>query len=349
MLKVLIVDDERLEREALRKVLLDHSNQFVIMGEVSSANDALLLIRNMNPDVVILDEKMPGMSSEMATELIMHEFRDLSIVLMKEYSDNETSKHGTMSLRKPIRPAHLLAVLEKLGQDREIPYDVTELLEKLLQRIREEDYKESKELVGEFMDSNQKTNWNKDIQTSFITFLHNMRTIYKEKNIVLPPFSQNNLDVTSFDKAAAFLYEWIDDLFTKIINQNKPEDRKQIQCALNYIEKNCHHGVTLEEVAEHVHLSPHYLSRLFKKELNINFVNYVSERRINLAKEMLEKTDMPVINIALELSFHEPNYFSKVFKKSTGMTPSEYRRQIEDKGKNLLKRNYYIPNGKWYI
>ncbi|MGG7620032.1 helix-turn-helix domain-containing protein [Bacillus coreaensis] len=349
MLKVLIVDDERLEREALRKVLLGHSNQFVIMGEASSGDDALLLIRNMNPDVVILDEKMPGMSSEVATELIKKDFRDLSIILMREYSNNETSKYGTMSLRKPIRPTHLLAILEKLAQDRESPYDVTELLEKLLQRIREEDYKESKELVGRFIDSNQKANWNKDTQKSFNTFSQNLRTIYIEKNIDLPPFFQNNLDGTSFDKASALLYEWIEDLFTKIINQNKPEDRKQIQGALNYIEKNYQRGVTLEEVAEHVHLSPHYLSRLFKKELNINFVNYVSERRINLAKEMLEKTDMPVINIALELSYHEPNYFSKVFKKSTGMTPSEYRRQIEDKGKNLLKRNYYIPNGKWYI
>lgn len=41
---------------------------------------------------------------------------------------------------------------------------------------------------------------------------------------------------------------------------------------------------------------------------------------------MLLNTDVPIINIALDLSYHEPNYFSKVFKKSTGMTPTEYRR-----------------------
>jgi two-component system, response regulator YesN len=349
MLKVLIVDDERLEREALRKILLNHSNKFVIMGEASSANDALLLIRNMYPDVIIMDEKMPGMSSELATELIIKEFPNMSIILLKEFSENESSKQSTLSLRKPIRPSHLLALLEKLAQAKERPYEIAEVLEKLLQRIREEDYKESKELVGEFMDTTRKANWNKDTQLALTTFLHTIRSIYEEKDIALPPFSKNSIDITSIDKASAYLYEWIEDLFTKIINQNKPEDRKQIQCALNYIEKNYQRGVTLEEVAEHVHLSPHYLSRLFKKELNINFVNYVSERRINLAKEMLEKTDMPVINIALELSYHEPNYFSKVFKKSTGMTPSEYRRQIEDAGKHLLKRNYYIPNGKWYI
>ena len=42
---------------------------------------------------------------------------------------------------------------------------------------------------------------------------------------------------------------------------------------------------------------------------------------------MLANTDVPIINIALDLSYHEPNYFSKVFKKSTGMTPTEYRKE----------------------
>ena len=44
---------------------------------------------------------------------------------------------------------------------------------------------------------------------------------------------------------------------------------------------------------------------------------------------MLLNTDVPIINIALELSYHEPNYFSKVFKKSTGLTPTEYRKQYK--------------------
>jgi two-component system, response regulator YesN len=289
------------------------------------------------------------MSSEMATELITKEFPNMNIVLMKEYSVSETTKSKANVLRKPIRPSLLLEMLEKFAEDRENPFEATEILEMLFQKIREEDYKQSKELVGVIIDSFIKENALEKIETCIITFVHTIRSIYQEKDIPLPPFSNNSYEVTSIDKTASYLYEWIEDLFTKIININKPEDRRQIQCALNYIEKNYQRGVTLEEVAEHVHLSPHYLSRLFKKELNINFVNYVLERRINLAKEMLEKTDMPVINIALELSYQEPNYFSKVFKKSTGMTPSEYRRQIEEEEKQLLKRNYYIPNGKWYI
>ena len=127
------------------------------------------------------------------------------------------------------------------------------------------------------------------------------------------------------------------------------QGKKEIQSALDYIEKNFEKGVTLEEVAEYVHLSTFYLSKLFKKELNVNFVSYVIERKIEKAKELLESTDMPVLNIALELNYQEPNYFSKVFKKVTGMTPSDYRKRNEKNEKEILKRHHRIPNGKWYV
>jgi YesN/AraC family two-component response regulator len=74
-------------------------------------------------------------------------------------------------------------------------------------------------------------------------------------------------------------------------------------------------------------MSSYYLSKIFKKETGVNFVTYLTERKIEIAKDMLANTDVPIINIALDLSYHEPNYFSKVFKKSTGMTPTEYRKE----------------------
>jgi two-component system response regulator YesN len=67
------------------------------------------------------------------------------------------------------------------------------------------------------------------------------------------------------------------------------------------------------------------MSKLFKKKTGTNFVEYVSSRKIDLSKEMLTHTNMRILNIALELGFNEPNYFSKVFKKSVGLTPTDYR------------------------
>ena len=72
-------------------------------------------------------------------------------------------------------------------------------------------------------------------------------------------------------------------------------------------------------------MSSYYYSRVFKKMTGVNFITYVTDRKIEIAQDMLVETDMPVINIAYELSYNEPNYFSKAFKRKVGMSPTEYR------------------------
>jgi AraC-like DNA-binding protein len=59
--------------------------------------------------------------------------------------------------------------------------------------------------------------------------------------------------------------------------------------------------------------------------MDINFITYITDRKIELAKDMLLNTDAPISNIAIELSYNEANYFSKAFKKKVGITPSQYR------------------------
>ena len=99
------------------------------------------------------------------------------------------------------------------------------------------------------------------------------------------------------------------------------------QEAIQYVEKNIKKNITLEEVAKNINITPHYLSKIFKKEVGINFVTYVTDRKIDLAKEMLADKNIPIVNISISLAFNQPNYFSKVFKKKVGVTPSEYREQ----------------------
>lgn len=99
------------------------------------------------------------------------------------------------------------------------------------------------------------------------------------------------------------------------------------QEAIQYVEKNIKKNITLEEVAKNINITPHYLSKIFKKEVGINFVTYVTDRKIDLAKEILADKNIPIVNISISLAFNQPNYFSKVFKKKVGVTPSEYREQ----------------------
>ena len=120
----------------------------------------------------------------------------------------------------------------------------------------------------------------------------------------------------------------VDLLFDKMNIKGKMSD-DGMKAVVDYIERNLKKGISLEDVANHVNISTYYLSKVFKKEMGVNFITYVTDRKMDIAKEMLVNTDIPVLNIALDLAYNEANYFSKAFKKKTGYTPSEYREKFK--------------------
>lgn len=95
--------------------------------------------------------------------------------------------------------------------------------------------------------------------------------------------------------------------------------------AVDYLNQNYAQPVTLGQVAAKVYASPSYISRLFKKELGVNFVDYLNEIRIARAKELLGTAEYKAYEVAGLVGISNPHYFSKLFKRYVGMTPSEYR------------------------
>ena len=83
--------------------------------------------------------------------------------------------------------------------------------------------------------------------------------------------------------------------------------------------------ITLDETAEHVHLHPSYFSTLFKQSTGSSFKEYLNMVRIEESKRLLANTDFSIIDIAIAAGFEDQSYFSKVFKKYTGITPKQYR------------------------
>ena len=81
----------------------------------------------------------------------------------------------------------------------------------------------------------------------------------------------------------------------------------------------------MKEMAELCHLSPSYFSRTFNKEMGESFVNYISSRRIQLAKELLQETGKSITQIADEVGYDNISHFTAVFKRTEGITPSAYR------------------------
>lgn len=116
------------------------------------------------------------------------------------------------------------------------------------------------------------------------------------------------------------------DVFTEcMFNYIPSKGSELIKKAIRYISKNFQHTLTLDEVASHVHLNPSYFSTLFKQSTGSSFKEYLNLVRIEESKRLLANTDYSIIDISIAVGFEDQSYFSKVFKKYTGLTPKQYR------------------------
>ncbi|NPV69160.1 MAG: response regulator [Firmicutes bacterium] len=94
-----------------------------------------------------------------------------------------------------------------------------------------------------------------------------------------------------------------------------------------YINEHFRESVSLEDVAKKVHLSPFHLSRLFKEKEGVNFMDYLTQLRLEEGKKLLARTNDTVAAIAERVGYAEANYFSRIFRRHFGMSPGEYRQQ----------------------
>jgi len=105
-------------------------------------------------------------------------------------------------------------------------------------------------------------------------------------------------------------------------NQN---ENRYVQAALEYIEQNYAKDISLEMTARHISISSSTLSRLFRTELEKSFTELLIEKRISKACMMIKEGRLSIKEICFKVGYNDPNYFSRVFKKTTGLSPSDYR------------------------
>jgi YesN/AraC family two-component response regulator len=123
-------------------------------------------------------------------------------------------------------------------------------------------------------------------------------------------------------------------LIKRIVDESLLEVEKReyahdspIQKAMAYVTENIKEKLSLKTVAKYVHLNASYFSVLFKEQTNMTFSEYVTRRRLQMAKNLLVGSNLPITDIAEEVGYQTSKYFIKMFKDFEGITPSQYRKQ----------------------
>ena len=132
--------------------------------------------------------------------------------------------------------------------------------------------------------------------------------------------SENNLSILK-DFVHKFLLECI-----AAVNSTKTQwDNPAIKKVCDYINSHISNDISLEQMAEYANVSSFYLSRLFKEEKGITFINFLTDRRLEKSRELLNDTDLSIKEITASIGYNDQNYFSRLFKNKYGLSPTEYR------------------------
>lgn len=156
-----------------------------------------------------------------------------------------------------------------------------------------------------------------------ISFINNSHGLQLKVGIGRKCESSIELHQSYLEARKALRYKSAKDEF--IVYYGQIHKGGPLQSGLEYIASHYHEDLTIGKVADYVHLSHTYFSRLFKKEMGISFIEYVTKVRIDQAKWLLVSTEHTIEEIANQVGFKTPNYFSAIFKKMTKLTPREYR------------------------
>lgn len=252
--KLLVAEDEFIERKMLCQTLTKHLSGFCVLLEAENGDEAWKLAKTESPELAILDIEMPGMSGLEVARKIRDAGNPCAILFLTGFDK--------FSYAKQAITVRALDYLLK-------PYDEEELIY----------------AVEEAMQA-----------ASHFSRRIPLQPIPDESNVLPSPENDENLRISLV--------------------------RDQIrECiAAHYME-----DLSMQEVAQYMRYSEGYFCRLFKQCFHTNFSMYLNQYRIEKAKELLHDPRTNVKEVSIACGYNDSAYFSRVFKRFTGCTPSEYK------------------------
>lgn len=182
--------------------------------------------------------------------------------------------------------------------------------------------------AADLLSSNTDLNKYKNALLELLITCHNVA-----EQIVPLPENESYDSAFSFmsqENNTTLLKDFVQQLLTeysqKISSSKTDEENPLITKVCNYLNENLKEDISLEQMANIINVSPFYLSKLFKEEKGITFINFISDKRLEKARDLLEHSDLSIKEITSEIGYNDQNYFSRIFKNKYGLSPKEYRK-----------------------
>ena len=184
-------------------------------------------------------------------------------------------------------------------------------------------------LVNSIIEKNMKKALPKnELVNMYVRLFYVVCKVLREKNI---PYDTENVgDFTLINNLTMGSDDEIHKRIIDMIRMSETYSNKKVETSaiVDYIRVHFAEDLYLDKLSEIFGLSPKYLSKILKEEIGVNFKDYLITLRINKAIELLKK-DMPIAEIYKMVGFNNRNTFNRLFKAKTGLTPTEYKREME--------------------
>lgn len=343
MYNIVIVEDEPIELESLTRIISRCVENSVIYG-ASTGRKAIQLIDELGQiDMMFVDINIPLPNGNQVIEYLKKKNRDTRVIVTTANDDFEIVRH-MLSLKvddyllKPVKQSVLCETIQKtLLVDEQVTIVTRERRQKIADLINNCDYSLWHDYLLSILDAAYteqcESHDDSTLLTDFLELVQQHLTGLGDKYLaprnklteVIQLIHQQGLPVNNYWRIMISLLTLSEDIFEQAYKSNS-NNMDFITRSRFHIEKGILKNLTLDDIAAKAFVSPCYLSRAFKKRLGIGFSSYITGRKIGLAKSLLQFSDMKINTIALELAWQDANYFCRIFKKETNISPSDYRR-----------------------
>lgn len=342
MYRVTVLDERRLLPAELKKMALWEARQdFTLTEPIFREADAPAALDRLGTDIVFLaaNGRQPG-GIELL-ERIRQSRAELRFVLVGSERSYEYVRQAFLSgaldyLARPLTEALVGQALGRVYETavtRETLFKVTPKVELLVENLFSEDGANVPLLCGDLIDTVYA-----DLQGDALAA---QMAVHKTKERIYRELIRRKPWLEKFLIAGKYLYgagfrpesreavkrQWVRD-FTRVgsvIHKYHMIDHKLVYPVGKYIVVHVDEKLPLEKIAGDVFLSRNYISNIFKRYVGMSVVDFIKEVKIDRAKILLTDQTRKVREIAEQLNFTDPEYFTKIFKEKTGLTPTEYR------------------------